>query len=79
MCESSSRTLDEQLDRVLALRDAALQLLQRDGEWMEVEGYPGRVRSFESDSIMMLHRTPFQPATVVRSRHGSRHHGRAAD
>lgn len=67
MCESSSRTLDEQLDRVLALRDAALQLLQRDGEWMEVEGYPGRVRSYENDSLMMLHRTPFQPPPLSQA------------
>lgn len=56
--------LEQQFDRAFSLRDTALRLLQRDGAWADVEGYPGRVRSFHSDSLFILHRTPFQPVPV---------------
>ena len=56
--------LEQQFDRAFTLRDTALRLLNRDGAWTDIEGYPGRVRSFESDRLLILHRTPFQPIPV---------------
>lgn len=52
--------------RIHALYQLALPLLHADGEWEEIEGYPGRVRSYERDDLMMLHRTPFQPVPVSK-------------
>jgi hypothetical protein len=56
--------LEKQLERVFFLRNMALKLLQRDGDWQDVEGYPGRVRSYEGERLLIMHRTPFQPVPV---------------
>ena len=59
------RTLSrEQYLHVDGLRRRALELLNREGEWQEIEGYPGRLRGYESDAMFMLHRTPFQPPPI---------------
>lgn len=55
---------EEHFTRAFALRELALKLLRADGAWEDVEGYPGKVRSFEAERIFMLHRTPFQPVPV---------------
>lgn len=58
---------EEHFTKAFALRELALKLLRADGAWEDVEGYPGKVRSFEAERIFMLHRTPFQPVPVSHS------------
>lgn len=57
----------EHFKKAFALRELALALLRQDGAWEDVEGYPGKVRSFEAERLFMLHRTPFQPVPVSHS------------
>lgn len=64
MSQPPSQPSHEHFVRAFALRNLALELLRRDGNWEDVEGYPGKVRSFESGRLFMLHRTPFQPVPV---------------
>ena len=55
---------DEQLKHVDHLRSQVLLLLRKAGHWQEIEGYPGRLRSYDEDRLFILHRTPFQPPPV---------------
>ena len=57
---SSSASIGEQASRTIKLREQALSLLRHAGAWLEIEGYPGRVRSYDDDELLILHRTPFQ-------------------
>ncbi len=50
--------------RATRLRDQALRLLQHAGGWLEIDGYPGRVRAYDDDQLFILHRTPFTPPPV---------------
>jgi len=54
----------QHFERAFALREMALSLLHRDGDWENVEGYPGKVRSYYGDRLLIMHRTPFQPVPV---------------
>ena len=54
----------EQFQHIDQLRLRALDLLNRRGEWQEIEGYPGRLRGYETGALFMLHRTPFQPTPI---------------
>ena len=38
--------------------------IAQSGDWQEIEGYPGRLRSYDDNSLFILHRTPFQPPPV---------------
>ena len=57
-------TVDEQVARAVRLRDDALRLLRHRGDWLEIEGYPGKVRSYDDDRLFILHRTPFTPPPI---------------
>ena len=50
--------------RAIAIRDAAREIVRREGGWREV-GLPGgkmiRVRSADFENISILYTTPFQP------------------
>jgi hypothetical protein len=50
--------------RAAAIRDAAREIVRREGVWREV-GIPGgemiRVRSADFENISILYTTPFQP------------------
>jgi hypothetical protein len=61
---SSFVTSGEQVTRALGLRDQALRLLRHAGAWLDVEGYPGKVRSYDDEQLFILHRTPFTPPPV---------------
>ncbi len=59
-----AESTDAQVSRALALRDQALRLLRHAGAWLEIEGYPGRVRSYDDEQLFILHRTPFTPPPI---------------
>ncbi|RYF08554.1 MAG: hypothetical protein EOO40_07780 [Deltaproteobacteria bacterium] len=61
---SSSASMGEQGSRAVRLREHALNLLRHAGAWLEIEGYPGRVRSYDDEELLILHRTPFQPPPI---------------
>lgn len=54
----------QHFERAFELREMALTVLQEQGDWEDVEGYPGRVRSYYGDRLLIMHRTPFQPVPV---------------
>jgi hypothetical protein len=58
--ESVAMTASSRVDRVLALRSAALEVLGAETTMVEVQGLPGRFPSASTREIDILHRTPFQ-------------------
>ncbi len=51
----------EKQRRILKIRDAALAILEKHGEWVTVENFPHQVVSWKGAGFFILHRTPFQP------------------
>lgn len=64
MSASVSSLQQEHFLRIHSLFQIAMPLLKARGFWQEIEGYPGKVRAFEGDDLLMLHRTPFQPVPI---------------
>jgi hypothetical protein len=55
---------EDTLARAVNLRDAAVRLLRHRGNWLEIENYPGKVRSYDDDHLFILYRTPFTPPPI---------------
>jgi hypothetical protein len=54
--------------RAIAIRDAAREIVRREGGWREVgmpRGKRMRVRSADFENISILHKTPFQPLPAL--------------
>jgi hypothetical protein len=55
----------EKLRRATILRDAALEMLRREGNWQTTAGeHCLRLLHYEGTGFLMLHRTPFQQVPV---------------
>lgn len=51
----------ERLAQVIKIREAALLLLARHGQWEKYQGFPHLVRVCAAGGFAILHRTPFRP------------------
>lgn len=64
MTPANDDGLEELLTRIATLRDCSIGLVETQGFWQTIDGFPCKLRMHEQNSLMILYRTPFQPIPV---------------